>query len=92
MTLEEIKHAVIEEIHRAQEKFPWWPKDIVHAVSIVAEETGELQKAALHFCYENGQREAIKKEALQVVAMAYRLLFYIEEYKPGGCWPGRFEK
>lgn len=90
MTLEEIKRELIEEIHRAQEKFPWWPKDVVHAASIVAEEAGELQKAALHFCYENGGRKDIKKEAIQVAAMAYRLLFYIEEYWPGES--GRFEK
>ena len=29
MTLEEIKRGVIEEIHRAQDKFPWWPMDVV---------------------------------------------------------------
>jgi hypothetical protein len=88
MTLEEIKRGVIEEIHRAQDKFPWWPMDVVHAAAIVVEEAGELQRAALQFCYENGDGELIKKEALQVAAMVYRLLFYIEEYRPGGS--GRF--
>jgi len=93
MTLEEIKCEVIEEIHRAQEKFPWWPKDVVHAAAIVAEEAGELQKAALQFYYQNGGRGAIRKEALQTASMVYRLLFHIEQYwpeEPGES--GKFEE
>jgi len=110
MTLNEIKQEVIDEIHRAEKKFPWWPKDVVHAAAIVAEEAGELQKAALQFnyegCEEDGDfgtfdslkkgllssagKEAVKHEAMQVIAMAYRLLFYIEDYWPGQT--GRFEE
>jgi len=92
MTLNEIKQGVINEIHRAQEKFPWWPKDVVHAAAIVGEEAGELAEAALKFTYEDETRAAIKREALQVIATAYRLLFYIEEYEPGLLMVGKFEE
>jgi len=56
----------------------------------VAEEAGELQKAALQFNYEGCEKDAVKHEAMQVIAMAYRLLFYIEDYWPGQT--GRFEE
>jgi len=44
---------ILEELARAEKKHPIWPKDIVHAGAIVAEEAGELTRATLNHVYEN---------------------------------------
>ena len=66
--------AITIELRRAIEKFPSWPDDVVHASAIVAEEAGELSRAALQVTYEGGTFEAVEEEAIQVGAMALRLL------------------
>ncbi len=38
---------VFAELRYAERKFPGWPEDPVHAAAILAEEAGELVKAAL---------------------------------------------
>jgi NTP pyrophosphatase (non-canonical NTP hydrolase) len=75
---------IIKELYKAEVKFPGWPEDPVHAAAILAEEAGELVKAALDYYY--GRHEGIdqmEKEAAQTGAMALRFLMGLEqEFKP----------
>lgn len=48
--------------------------DFIEAAAIVAEESGELIRAALQFHNEDGQYYAMHKEAIQTGAMALRFL------------------
>jgi len=76
---------VFTELNNAKRKFPKWPKDCIHAAAVVAEESGELVRAALQFTYETDlqrprqQHEKMKREAIQVAAMALRFLDYVNE-------------
>ena len=81
---------VAKELDNARAKFPQWPTDPLHAVAILNEEVGELNRAILQAVYEaelhtNGQAsdmlDAVKEEAVQVAAMAYRFLASIDEYR-----------
>jgi hypothetical protein len=38
---------VLAELERATSKFPTWPTDPFHALSVLGEEYGELQKSVL---------------------------------------------
>lgn len=72
---------IFREVHRAEEKHPDWPDDIIHAAAIVAEESGELTKAALQWTYEKGDIQDAQKEAIQVIATAIRFLNGLAESK-----------
>lgn len=70
---------VVEELRKAEHKFPGWPNDILHGVCIVAEESGEAVRAALHVVYESGSVEEYKKELIQTAAMAIRAILNLEK-------------
>lgn len=79
--------AVMEELKHAVGKFPVWPTDPLHALSVLMEEVGELAKDMNEMIYEPRKgvtREKIRKEAIQCAAMSLRLLRSLEkyEYKP----------
>lgn len=65
---------ILNEVARAEEKHPTWPADILHASAIVAEEAGELIRAAVKFEREGGALIEIRKEAIQVGATCIRFL------------------
>lgn len=71
---------VVQEIRSAESKFPLWPNDPLHAAAIVAEEVGELQKAVLQALYEDGEKDEVRVEAIQVAAMAFRFLLAWGQY------------
>ena len=75
--------AVCAEVDRATAKFPTWPTDALHAVGVVAEEMGELQKEVLQLTYEphKATRDAVRKEAVQLAAMAIRFLMSLDRYE-----------
>lgn len=78
-TVEEI----LKEFSRACEKFPSWPSDPLHALAVLGEEYGELDKAVLQFMYEPNKGVTIsdiKEEAIQTAAMALRFALSIDEY------------
>lgn len=79
MTTEETAmHMIIEELRKAEEKFPGFPKDLVHCASIVAEECGEMIKSALDFHYgRTKDLEELKEEIAQTGAMALRFLLRV---------------
>jgi len=73
----EICEEIISEVFRAEAKHPHWPDDFIHQAAIVAEESGELVRAALNDYYENSSPESleeIRKEAIQTAATCIRLL------------------
>ena len=78
--------AILNELERAENKFPIWPADIVHAWAIVSEESGELIRACLDREYANGGEsdaqllDECQKEAVQTGAMAFRFLKNLHLY------------
>ena len=78
---------VLFEIERAMAKFPTWPTDALHALAVLGEEYGELNKAVLQGVYEPHKQEptAVRKEAVQTAAMALRFLMSVGEYTTERC-------
>jgi len=69
------KYASIDaELNKAKQKHPDYPDDMFRQVAIINEESGEATKAVLHYHYENGSIENIKKELIQTAAMCMRML------------------
>ncbi|MBK8191631.1 MAG: hypothetical protein IPK79_14450 [Vampirovibrionales bacterium] len=69
--IEEVK----AELERAINKFPTWPTDPLHALAVLGEEYGELNKAMLQLVYEPHKTTAedVRMEAIQTAAMSIRL-------------------
>lgn len=82
MTIEEIAmKRIIDELRKAEEKFPGWPIDILHGACIVAEESGEMIKAAIDYYYGRGDQEQLRIEIAQTGAMAIRFLLRMLDSK-----------
>jgi hypothetical protein len=71
---------IINELHKAMDKHPNWPDDPVHAAAIVCEESGELIRAAIQYRAEDGDEDAMYKEAVQTAAMGLRFLLFRGRY------------
>lgn len=71
---------VLFELERATAKHPEWPTDPFHALAILTEEVGELAQTLLKATYEGGP-EPDRQEAVQVAAMALRLLMNWDNYR-----------
>ncbi len=80
MTTLQIMAEISNELERAEKKFPYWPKDSIHASAIINEEAGELIRAALQYHYESGEISELKKEAIQCAAMCVRFLKNFQSY------------
>ena len=80
--------AMVCELERAMQKFPTWPTDPLHALAVLGEEFGELNKAMLQLTYEPYKTTAadVREEAVQTAAMALRLLASLDRYvyQPSG--------
>ncbi len=74
MSESDVIQKVLAELHHAEFLHPNWPDDTIHAAAIVAEESGELVRAALQHTYEEGSAAALESEAIQTAAMAIRFL------------------
>lgn len=74
---------VLAEVEKATVKFPTWPTDPLHALAVLGEEYGELNKAVLQFVYEPHKTsyEEIETEAIQTAAMALRFLNSLDVYE-----------
>lgn len=74
----ELVQAVLDEVARAEKKHPYWSYHPVYAAAVVAEESGELIKAALEVKdREKSVKESVcelRTEATQVAAMGMRFL------------------
>jgi hypothetical protein len=73
----------ISEVEIARSLYPWWPIDPRHAAIVVAEEAGELLKAAneLRWGHKGATIEDVRGELVQLVAMCIR--FYMETVLDG---------
>lgn len=86
-TLQHVTEDILREIAFALEKFPTWPTDPIHALAVLGEEFGELNKAVLQQTYEPHKNEmgAVRKEAIQTAAMALRFLVSLDTYDYAPC-------
>lgn len=77
----------LTEVASASAKFPTWPTDPLHALAVLGEEYGELNKAVLQMVYEphkaSASLENVRDEAIQTAAMALRFLMSLDQYKYG---------
>lgn len=69
-----IQNETFDELKRAMSKFPGWPTDELHALAIVQEELGEVQKDVLQQVYEPERGHDVEKEMIQALAMGMRFL------------------
>lgn len=69
-------YLILNELNKAESKYPLWPEDVIHAVAIMIEEAGESMKAALEYVYESGSRDDLIKELAQTGAMVLRVLMH----------------
>lgn len=74
MTWEAAVELIRQEVERAKTKHPDWPTDPVYQAAIVAEESGELVRAALQHKREGADDYPIFREAIQTAATCVRLL------------------
>jgi len=85
MQINEAVALIVDELMKAEKKFPTFPIDYVHASAVVAEEAGELVKATLEatYHYPNDPQviDEVCKEAIQTGAMALRFLVHLEDMK-----------
>lgn len=74
---------VLAEVRRAEDKFPGFPADPLHALAVLGEEFGELTQAVLQQQYEPEKNEpaAVRKEAIHTAAMAIRFLFNMDKFQ-----------
>jgi len=72
---------ILNEKRRAESKHPEWPDDLIHAVAIVAEESGEAVRAALNHVYHNGALSEVRTELVHTAATCLRALEHLEEHK-----------
>lgn len=73
---------IFVELEKALQKFPTWPTDPLHALSVLGEEFGELTKEVLQMTYEPHKTgpEKIRTEAVQTAAMAIRFFVSLDQY------------
>jgi hypothetical protein len=84
----QIFREALHELKHAKKKHPQWPVHIVARAGIVCEEAGELIRAALNLKYEStGEndaqlwKDAMEKEAIQVIATAIRFIEVLRREK-----------
>jgi NTP pyrophosphatase (non-canonical NTP hydrolase) len=79
----EVLFEVSKELDKAILKFPSWPTDPLHALSVLGEEFGELTKEVLQLTYEphKSTRLSVRKEAMHTAAMAIRFLMSLDNYE-----------
>ena len=74
MKTEQVIGLVMAEINRAEKIHPAWPRDLVKASAIVAEEAGETLQAANNYDESRSGKQHIITEAIHTAATAIRLL------------------
>ena len=79
MTKEQAAIELLAEVARAMDLHPVWPKDLIHQVAIVAEESGEAVQAALNHVYHGKSIDLVREELIQTGAMCIRALVNLKE-------------
>jgi hypothetical protein len=73
-------YLIMQELYEAEKKHPIWPKDIIHQIAILVEESGEAMREALNIIYQDdGSYDKLKAELVQTGAMAIRCLINLKE-------------
>ena len=70
---------ILVELSKAERKHPDWPPDLLHQISVMSEEAGEVVRAANQFYWEGGDLAAVRKELIQTAAMCFRCLINLPE-------------
>jgi NTP pyrophosphatase (non-canonical NTP hydrolase) len=83
MILNDIIIEMLYQHGKAIKKHPDFPKDVIHMVSIMAEEAGETIQAANDAVYHNGSLEDVKKEIYHTMATCIRCLDGIDSLQKG---------
>jgi len=85
--LSDVYKEIIAEVECATKKFPSWPNDPLHALAVLGEEYGELNKAMLQLTYEPHKTnlDEVRIEAIQTAAMAIRLAMSLNHYEYKRC-------
>jgi NTP pyrophosphatase (non-canonical NTP hydrolase) len=81
-TVEQAIAEICEELTRAEAKHPSWPEDVIHGAAILAEEAGEVIQAAIDVHYYGRSLHELRRELVQVGAMAVRNLIHLERTSP----------
>lgn len=80
MNINDVIGKITEELRRAEDIHPEYPKDIVYQCAIMIEEAGETMKAVLDYKSNKVPLNEVKKEAIQTGAMVLRFLKNLQEY------------
>ena len=70
---------IIHELAKAKAKYPEWPEDLIHQVSIMNEEAGESIRSALNHVYHGEPIECLIEELRQTGAMCIRCLEMLDD-------------
>jgi hypothetical protein len=77
MTNNDAITAIRNELASAKRKYPDWPDDLIHQVSIMNEEAGESIRSALNHVYHGEPIECLQDELIQTGAMVLRCLEHL---------------
>lgn len=77
----EIVNNILDELMKAESKFPEFVYDPIHAVAILSEESGEATQAALNWVYHKGDPNLLKEELYQTAAMCIRILKNFDRFQ-----------
>lgn len=80
---------VLNELIAAKRQWPDWPTDLIHAAAVVAEEGGELLKAANDARYKGSDPDLCKAEAEQTAVTAIRFIANYPLVPPRAAAPDR---
>ncbi len=78
MKIEKVIASVFAEVERAEIIHPAWPRDLVKAAALCAEECGELVRACNDYDESRGSKMPMVTEAIHAAATAIRFLKEIE--------------
>ncbi|MDQ5928695.1 MAG: hypothetical protein QG594_470 [Bacteroidota bacterium] len=79
MKIEKIIIEALAELERAKTLHPNFPTNEFEALAVWVEEVGEVTKALLDAKHKGANREEIKTEAIQAVAMGIRFIKNLRE-------------
>lgn len=79
--LEDATCSVVLELLQSVKKFPDWPTHPIHQAAEVADEAGELTRAALKVVHGRGDRAEMERVAIHTGATALRFIMAYRQEK-----------
>lgn len=71
---------ILSALSEALTRYPTWPTDPLHAVSLVVEEVGETVQAVLNAVFHHGDVSNVRKEMIHTAVTALRFLACENQY------------